>query len=197
MKERIIEMLGRGIPATQVAMAVGCDDSYISQLMADEGIAAKVQAAKSEHFAAYMEQDKAADDAEASALARLAALIPFITKPSEASRVYRDLNAAKRRTVEQISNAAPVAQTVQIDMPEVARVRLTMTHDRQVIEIEGRALTTMPAKSLAARLEQRNAARLLAADVPATMLNASQQAIRPAAFGVALTKADIPLANQL
>ena len=70
-------------------------------------------------------------------------------------------------------------------MPEAARVRFTLTADRQVIEIEGRSMTTMPARSLASQLEQRNAARLLSAPIPARL---NMAMIKPS---------EIPLANKL
>lgn len=169
MKDRIIEMLGKGIPATQVASAVGCDDSYISQLLAEEGVYEKVTTAKAEHFAHYVEQDATLDRAEEDALQRLTSLTAFITKPAEAARVFSILNAAKRRTADTANAAQAVAATVSIELPEASRVRFTLTHDRQVIEIEGRSMATMPAKSLAARLEQRNAARMLEANIPITL----------------------------
>jgi hypothetical protein len=187
MRDKIIEMLGKGIPATQVASAVGCDDSYISQLMSEEGVEQRVIALKAEHFSVYVEQDQKADDAEAEALEKVASLIPFITRPAEAVRVYAVLNAAKRRTVDTANAAAVVAQTVSLELPAVMRVRMTMTHDKQVIEIEGRSMTTMPAKTLAAQLEQRNASRLLETAVPARLQVAH---ILP-------TKKDIPMVEQL
>ena len=171
-------MLGRGIPAMQVAAAVGCDDSYISQLIADENIAMQVAELRAAHFSHYVEQDAKADDAEEAALNRMASLIPFITKPAEAARVYAVLNAAKRRTSDHSSSANAPAQTVVLELPEASRVSFTITSDRQVIEIAGRSMTTMPAKSLAAQLEQRNASRLLNTVIPSTLpLNASQQKI--------------------
>lgn len=170
MREKIIEMLGRGITAVQVAAAVGCDDSYISQLLSEEGVEQRIVELKAAHFSKYVEQDSLVDKAEAEALEKVAYLLPFITRPSEAVRVYSMLNAAKRRTSDAASNAQAVAQTVALELPAAARVRFTITHDKQVIEIEGRSLTTLPAKSLAARLEQRNAARLLTTDVPQYIL---------------------------
>ena len=166
MRDRIIEMLGHGIPATQVAAAVGCDDSYISQLLSNETVASRVQELRSIHFSEFVEQDKKVDTAEAAALAKVESLIPFITRPAEAVRVYAVLNAAKRRTADASQSGAAPAQTVVLDMPEAARVRFTLTQDRQVIEIEGRSMTTMPARSLALQLEQRNAARLLSTPIP-------------------------------
>lgn len=166
MKERIIEMLGQGLSATQVASAVGCDDSYISQLLSDENISAQVQALRAENFSKYVDQDQRLDEAESKALDKLATLAEFITRPSEAARVYSILNAAKRRTVDQVNQQHAVAQTVSLELPAAARVRFTLTSDKQVIEIEGRSMTTMPARNLAARLEQRNATRLLDMKVP-------------------------------
>lgn len=185
MKDRIIEMLGKGIPASQVASAVGCDDSYISQLLGDEHIYKQVIEAKAEHFSNYVALDATLDRAEEEALNRLASLTAFITKPAEAARVYSILNSAKRRTVDSASASAVVATTVSLELPEASRVRFTLTHDRQVIEIEGRSMATMPAKSLASRLEQRNAERMLSTTVPDIL-----QFVVP-------SKAEIPIANQL
>jgi hypothetical protein len=182
MKDRIIELLGKGISAIQVASAVGCDDSYISQLLNEPGVTEKVQALKAEHFAKYAEQDATLDKAEAAALEKVSTLLPFVTRPSEAVRMYGILNAAKRRTSDSLQSSQVIAQTVQLDLPAAARVRFTITQDKQVIEVEGRSMTTMPAKSLAAQLEQRNAARLLTTDIPSVLLP---------------SKKDIPLAERL
>lgn len=196
MKDKIIEMLGRGVPSTAVASAVGCDPSYISQLMADEEVSLRVQQLRAEHFSEYVELDKNIDDAETAALQRLQSLVPFITKPTEAARVFSILNSAKRRTSDESKAPSAPAQTVVIDLPAAARVAVTMTIDKQVIEVQGRSMATMPAKSLAAQLEQRNANRLLNAQVPNQLLmNGSQQQIAEAVLRT--SKATTPLVEQL
>ena len=198
MKDKIIEMLGRGIPAIQVASAVGCEDSYISQLMSDEAIALRVSELKAVHFSHYVEQDARLDSAEEKALSRLTHLVDFITKPGEAARVYATLNAARRRTTDHVGQGNAPAQTVILELPEASRVRFTMSSDRQVVEIEGRSLTTMPAKSLAAQLEQRTAARLLSTSIPSMLpMNASQQLISEAQLRDPRSKKDTTLVSQL
>ena len=169
MREKIIEMLGKGIPATQVASAVGCEDSYISQLLSEPGVTEEVTSLKATHFSKYLEQDGKADDAEAMALKKLTSLIPFITRPAEAARAYAVLNAAKRKTVDNVASALPVQAVVSLELPAATRVRFTVTHDKQVIEVEGRSMTTMPAANMAQKLAQRHASRLLTADVPTTL----------------------------
>lgn len=188
MQEKIVELLGRGIPATQVAAAVGCDPSFVSQLLADEAVTAKVMSLRATHFSRFAEQDSSLDAAEAAALTKVGNLIPFITRPGEAINAYRVLNAAKRRTSGTLQEAAP-AQTLVLDLPEASRVRFTVSADRQVIEIEGRSLTTMPARTLASRLEARNAARLLSAEIPSTLLPAMAIPSKQAAHATGLLNA--------
>lgn len=187
MQDKIIELLGRGIPATQVAAAVGCDDSYISQLLSNESIVAKVQELRVAHYSGYVELDKKVDSAEEAALKKVISLIPYLAKPTEAVQVYKVLNAAKRRTMDAASATQTPTQTVILDLPEAARVRFTLTHDKQVIEIAGRSMTTMPAKSLAAQLEQRTAARMLTSDIPSTLPYAGRM----------LVPSEIPLARKM
>jgi hypothetical protein len=167
MKERIIELLGRGIPAVNVAMAVGCDESYISQIVSQPGVADQISAMKMAHFAEFTELDDSVNEAEKAALTKLKQLVPFITKPAEAARVYSVLNAAKRRTADVANSSRDTPSTiVSIELPQAARVAFITDTNRQVIEIDSRPLVTMPAQSLVALSEQKRAAKLLDMRVP-------------------------------
>lgn len=168
MKERIISLLSQGISASQVAAAVGCDDSYVSQIISDPEVFKSIQSARAENFSKYLETDSIADRAEKMALEKVEKLIPFISRPLEAVRTYQILNAAKRRT-NGAEVASPAATIVTLEVPEKLAVSFKVTTDKQVIEVEGRTLTTMPAKSLTTRLAERNAARLLAVTPPAKL----------------------------
>jgi hypothetical protein len=177
MRERIAELLGYGIPAVQVAAAVGCDDSYVSQLLAEPAFREAVETKRAEKFGEAVHHDKGIDSAEEAVLTRLSTLIPFITKPGEAVRVFGVLNAAKRRTGTAAAASTAPAKTVQLILPEVKQINFTLSQEKQVIEVEGRSMATMPARSLAAQLEARNAKRLLELTAPGTLLNASQQVL--------------------
>jgi hypothetical protein len=166
MQDRIIELLGQGVPAAQVALHVGCDPSYVSQILADENNSLRVQELRATHFEAHVAHDKRIDMAEQKALARIESLVDFITKPSEAARVFSLLNQAKRQTLEAGNSQAMPSTIVNLQLPDAARISFTVTADRQVIEVEGRSMVTMPAKNVAAQLEQRNATRLLTQRAP-------------------------------
>lgn len=170
MKERIIEMLGNGVSATAVAAALGVTDGYVSQVLNEEGVTEKVQELRAAKYAAFAQEDDDLNKAEAAALRRVNQLLPLMTKPTDAARVFSILNAAKRK-VGSVESAAPVGATIiQIALPEAAKVSFTLSSDRQVVEVEDRSLITMPAKNLAARLEQRNASRLLSVSIPSSTL---------------------------
>lgn len=166
MRDRIIEMLGNGIPATNVAAALGVDDSYISQVVSEDGVQEEVTVLRAARFSHFAARDAKLEQFEEAALDRMGKLIPFITKSGEAARVYGVLNAAKRKTTDvNSSNAAP-SSIVVLAIPESARVQLTLSSDKQVIEVAGRSMVTMQAKTLAQRLEDRNAVRMLEMQLP-------------------------------
>lgn len=165
MQDRIRDLLGRGIPAANVALAVGCDDSYISQLMSEESFRAEVQAMKAANFQRYTDADDSLDAAEQAALKKVSQLMPFVSRPGEAAACFRILNSAKRRVAESSSIAHAPSTIVNISIPMVARVAMLTDQQRQIIEVDGRPLVTMPAKELVAKA---GAARLLALPVPSS-----------------------------
>lgn len=170
MKDRIIELLGNGIPATNVAEALGVSDSYISQIMSEEGVMEQVQAKRAVRFSKFADRDDFLEQAEEAALKRAAYLIPFMTKAGEAARVYSMLNNAKRKTSMQNANTAAPSTIVNLNIPTTARVNFTMSSDKQVIEVAGRSMVTMPAKTLAQKLEERNTKRMLEMAVPTELI---------------------------
>lgn len=170
MQDRIKDLLGRGIPATNVAMAVGCEESYISQLMSDEAFRTEVQNLKAANFSKFTESDDALDAAEAKALKKVAQLVDFVTKPGEAARCFQILNAARRRVSDSTAAAQAAPSTiVNISLPQVARVAMLTDHNKQVIEVDGRPLITMSAKQLVNMSEAARAQRVLEHKVPATL----------------------------
>jgi hypothetical protein len=170
MKEQIQALLIRGLNQTAVADAVGCDDSYISQLMVNEEFRASVEMGRALRQAASVKLDDEVDELEQAALNRMKTLLPFATKISEAAKVYQILNSAKRKSsAVDNSSAVAVGTVVTLEISGPARVQFKLSSEKQVIDIDGRPLATMPAKSLAGKLEGLRATRLLAQDVPAML----------------------------
>lgn len=159
-QERILELLGAGASQSQVAMAVGVEESYISQLMAQEEFRKAVQELRAEAAAKHAAVDARIDSIEDKAWRRIDNLVELETNLMKLLKVAQAANAAKRRT-QGVGMAQPAtALTVNIALPQAAVVEFTMSTDRQVVDIGGRAMTTMPSKLVQERLKERKAERL-------------------------------------
>lgn len=169
MKEQIVSLLASGIGTVQVAEAIGCDPSYVSQIAGEHR--EQIGTLKAERFSEFIARDKMLEQAEDLVLNKTVQLIPFITRPSEAARVYGILNTAKRKTGDAAGQQTNPGTTVVINLPAAAAIQFTVTADKQVIELEGRSMVTLPAKNVEQRLQERSAQRLLNQRVPASLVS--------------------------
>lgn len=159
MKEKIIQMLGNGLTPSIISKALGCDPSYISQLMADEGIRLQVAEERIKDLDRAVKADDLADEIEFAALEKMRALLPFVSRPLDAARIYQTVNGAKRKTQEVTANSTPTAPLVQIQISQEAAVKFRLSSDQQVVEVDGRSMSTLPVRELNQRLKDRADAR--------------------------------------
>jgi len=157
-RDKVIEMLSRGYSQAVVAAAVGCDDSYISQILADTETRDLISARRLSVLESRVEVDDSIETLEKQALARVKQLLPLVTKPMEALRIFEVMNKAEKKTKDPVEQEAK-SQVVNITLPQVAAVAFKLSPDRQVVEIEGRSMATLPSQQLNAKLAERQAAR--------------------------------------
>jgi hypothetical protein len=174
MREQIIELLGCGLSNMEVATAVGCDPSWISQLLALPEVFEQVQILRAARTRQFVEHDAKIDRAEAAVLDRVMHLANFVTKPGEAAKVFSILNSAKRRAVSAPQDASNPSTVVNINLPQTMAVAIQVSQDKQVIEVNGRSMTTMPAKNVAAALESKKTRELLELQMPKKLTLAGQ-----------------------
>lgn len=152
MQDKIIEMLARGYSAAVVSSALGVTESYISQLQADQNIRDQIATKRMAALTAKAETDDSIDELENKALARMHQLIPLVTKPMEALRIFQVANTATRRAAPTLATEAQ-GVTVVLNLPEAAAVQFKLSTDKQVVEVDGRSLSSMPSKQLTAKLQ--------------------------------------------
>lgn len=171
-KDKIIELLGAGISAVQVASACSVDESYISQLLSDDAINARVQALRVARASKYVEHDDSIETAEKNALALIARNLEnsFTLKPMEVLKHFQVLNAARKKTDGSSNAAVPQSTVVTLHIPAAAAVQFKMTTDKQVVEIEGRSMNTMPASAVNKLLRERKAKAQLLESLGAPMV---------------------------
>lgn len=174
LKDQIRSMLGDGVEASAIARALGCDPSYISQLMADENFAADVTSARVINLTDATNRDRKLSKLEDRAIERLEQTIQWVSKPMEAARILQIVNSTKRRGAElngaQAQGSAP---TVILQLPEAARVTFTLNQASQVVDVDGRSMAPLPSNKLMEMVQARKLAAAEAAPKPHDKLAAS------------------------
>jgi hypothetical protein len=154
---RILELLGVGVQPVQVASAVGCSESYISQLLAEEGFAKAVAQKRYDTLVAESSRDRAYDSIEDELLEKLRKSLPFIVKTPEILASIKVINGAKRRGASTSTGAAANSTVIQLVLPARTRARFTADSNGQVVEVSSEAgtqsLLTVQSSSVAKLLE--------------------------------------------
>lgn len=165
LADRIKSLLGQGLSGTVVASAVGCDPSYVSQLMDQEDFRNEVLVAKATKAEAGVGRDAKWDQVEDIALDKAIQMLPMVSRPSDLIRIAQMANAAKRRTTEFANGAESASPTVQLILPPSANIVLQMNAQAQVVEVDGRSMTPLPTAHLGKMIAARRQAALEAGTV--------------------------------
>jgi transcriptional regulator with XRE-family HTH domain len=154
-KEQIIALLSQGIPAAQVAAAVGVSESYISQLRADPELSELITTQGTAKLEANAAFDNTLERAELMALEKIEKNLPFANM-GQAMAAFRILNSARKRSD---AFATPADQstniTVNLTLPAAAAARYVVNNSNEIVEVEGQTMITATAKSLDSLLAQR------------------------------------------
>ena len=154
-KEQIIALLSQGIPAAQVAAAVGVSESYISQLRADPELSELITTQGTAKLEANAAFDNTLERAELMALEKIEKNLPFANM-GQAMAAFRILNSARKRSD---AFATPADQstniTVNLTLPAAAAARYVVNTSNEIVEVEGQTMITATAKSLDTMLAQR------------------------------------------
>lgn len=146
-KDYAITLLAQGVGTSQVAAAIGCDDSYVSQLKADP----EVQRQIAERTAQTTIQDVKFDDtlerAEMLALEKIEKNLPFATL-GQAMAAFRTLNGARRRKDGGITTENITAVTVNLTLPASSIPQYITNSRSEIVEVEGKTMISATPKTL-------------------------------------------------
>lgn len=149
-KGRILELLGSGLSVGVVASTVGCDQSYVSQLMSLDEFSSKVVELRSKSLLAATKRDRAIDEIEDDLIQNLGEIVSRreIYKPREILAAFAVLNKAQRRGTAATDSLTINNTVVQLLLPDAITKEFTKNLQGEVIEVEGKSMQTMPAQSL-------------------------------------------------
>lgn len=161
-KGKIKELLGSGLSNEIVASAVGCDSSYIGQLMSDATFAQEVVELRTLSLTANSSRDRNIDSIENKLISKLDALVDtgMLYKPREILQAFMIVNNAKRRGVPAHQSLQINQTIVALSMPRTVVNNFTLNAQKEVVEIEAdskrQTLVTMPATELLKQLATRS-----------------------------------------
>lgn len=142
----IISALKAGFGVSQIAAGLGVTPSAVSQRIDENGL--KDLAVQNSKF---KEIDEAYNDIESTVLKKLQKSMQYsVLTPMQACQLLRTVNGAKRRSLsegQQIVNQNNV-QLVQLNLPERHMPKVTLSDKKEVLEVNGRLLQTLPSGQL-------------------------------------------------
>lgn len=162
-KDRGIKLLGAGLGPVDVAKAIGCDPSLVSQWLAEDTVRAQVLALRMESLQLQTQRDKAIDSIEDTLIEKLKESVSFLVKPREILQAFAVLNNAKRRGASTAGDINLTQNIVSITLPPVARqVYLPKTNSQgEVVQVGEEITTTMPLQQLLASRVKKNLAEAI------------------------------------
>lgn len=154
-KDYVIRLLAQNVPTAQIAAAVGCEPSYISQLKQDESIQTAIAAQQSEATLEDIKFDDMLARAEQLALERIEKTLPFANM-MQSLAAFKILNAAKKRN-EVVNTPQSVTNnlTVNLTLPSQAIPKFTVNAKNEIIEVEGQTMISATPRSLDQILTKR------------------------------------------
>ena len=153
-QDRVIQLLGSGLSAEVVATAVGCEPSYISQLLADDEFAKKVSELRIQNLQAATKRDNKWDEIEDKLLDKLKDSVEYIMKPREILAALATVNGAKRRGATAQESLTINNTVVNLTLPQKAVHNFVVNQTNQVIGVNDQSLLTMPSMNVKSLLQQ-------------------------------------------
>jgi transcriptional regulator with XRE-family HTH domain len=160
--QQIKELLGLGLTNEQVATAAGVSASYISQLMADARFAAEVISARTQNLQASTLRDRRYDALEDKLVQKLDDQLDLMYKPREILSALAIINKAQRRGAPAQQALTSASTVVQLNIPAILQQQnininqqVVLSSNKEVIEIDGQTMVTMPSHELLKQLAQK------------------------------------------
>lgn len=160
-KDQAISLITQGLSTTQIALACGVSESYISQLRSDPAVAEAygIIGAGGASGAELSSVDKAFDSkleqAESLALDRIERSLGFANM-GQALMAFKILNGARKRKDGNVPGVTTgVTVNVSLTLPATASARYVTNSSNEIVEVEGKTMISATAKSLDSILAAR------------------------------------------
>lgn len=153
-REKVINLLGKGLPATMVASATGLTESRISQIAAEPEAAQEIAELRFRNLQQYSDLDDGYNDIERELQKKFKESLIFIQRPGEIARSLQIINAAKRRGADAPTNGVVHQAVVNVILPTQIVRQFTVNAANQVVQAGEQSLVTIQSGNVAKLLPE-------------------------------------------
>lgn len=154
-EDRALTLLGSGIPASNVAAALGVEESRISQLLSNKEFAAKVTELRYNNLQKHNLRDDKYDAIEDKLLHKLEKSMAFMIKPGEILKAIQIVNGAKRRGQSAPDHITNQQNIVNLVLPTVITQKFAVNINNQVTKAGDQELLTLSSGNLLQQIEEK------------------------------------------
>lgn len=156
-KDQAMQLLGKGYAKKMVATILSITPANISQYLQDPLFSEAVGELKLETELAHVMRDESMDELEDMALEQLKTYMCLVTKPLDALRIAQGINGMTRRSAPAIGDSASEAKVKELVLPAFlinveGDINIQVNTNNEVVEVNGRHMTTMPSTKVADNL---------------------------------------------
>lgn len=134
-KSKILRLLGSGLSAEIVANAVGCDPSYISQLLADDEFRNQVSEERIKSLTSATARDEKYDTLEDRLLQKLSDTLDFFIKPRDVLFALATVNRMERRGTRPQESTVINNKIVNLVLPQRVSNQFIVNSGQQIVGI--------------------------------------------------------------
>lgn len=156
MKDKIKALLGQGHSAELVSTIIGCDPSYISQLLEDELFRNEVSELRVQALQAATDRDRKWDGLEDKLLDKINTAVDFVIKPREIAQLLSLANAAKRRGATAQETITINSKVVNLLIPAKLTMNFSLNQNNQVIAVGEKSMLTLPSNKIDELAKEHN-----------------------------------------
>lgn len=141
--KKALALLGAGALPSQVAAALGVEQSYISELLGNEEFSRQVTELRFNALVKHNERDSAIDALEDALIKKMKDIIPMMYKPSEIIHAFTRINQAKRRGSSAPEQTISHQTIINLSLPTQILQHFSVNAQNQVIRAGQQDLITV------------------------------------------------------
>lgn len=168
VKSQVCALASAGVKQEVIASRLNISASYVSQLLQEEELRAKVTKAQLEVLDSRTQRDAQYDAIEDILLEKTKKIANTLYKPQDILRALQAINKAERRgaSSQQLAEItrAQESSVITLDLPERVKSRVVKSQTKEIVSVDGRALITKDSRLLLEEIQAEMSAPELPLD---------------------------------